>query len=159
MPGYGSGPGVIEHNLLFNSENGAGIKAAGPTAATGAAQVTIRRNTITDAAAGVIVGYGTNRVQLQHNLIGSQDKRPPTGARWVRNYDAAVIGNHVQGAGNASVGTVVWGFPRSLHSTADSSRSVRTAGTRWIHPQFDKINSCGGFHPANSAAAAAGRFS
>ncbi len=159
MPGYSSGPGVIEHNLLFNSENGAGIKAAGPTAGTGAARVTIRRNTITDAAAGVIVGYGTNRVQLQDNLIGSQDKRPPAGALWVRNYDAAVIGNHVQGTGNTSIRTVVWGYPRSLHATADSPRSVHTAGTKWISPKFDKINSCSGYHPASISAAAYGRFS
>jgi hypothetical protein len=159
MPGYSSGPGVIEHNLLFNAENGAAIKAAGPTPSTGAARVTIRRNTITRSAAGVIVGYGTNRVEIRDNLIGAQRKRPPAGARWVGNYDSAVIGNHVQGTANKAVSTVVWGFPHSLHSTDDSPRPVQGALTRWINPKFDSSGSCSGFHPGDATAARYGRFS
>ena len=159
MPGYRSGPGVIEHNLLFNAENGAAIKAAGPTSATGAARVTIRRNTIARSAAGVIVGYGSNRVEIRDNLIGQQVKRPPAGARYVANYNAAVIGNHVHGAANKSVSTGVWGFSRSLHSTGDSARPVKGALTRWLTPRFDNTRSCSGFHPSNAVAKRYGRFS
>jgi hypothetical protein len=159
MPGYRSGPGVIEHNLLFNAENGAAIKAAGPSSTTGAARVTIRRNTIARSAAGVIVGYGSNRVGIRDNLIGQQVKRPPAGARYVRNYDAAVIGNHVDGVKNTAVSTAVWGFPRSLHSTGDSARPVRGLLTRWVKPGFDSTRSCSGFHPSDPTARRYGRFS
>jgi hypothetical protein len=159
MPGYTSGPGVIERNLLFNAENGAAIKAAGPTSATGASRVTIRRNTVARTAAGVIVGYGSNRIQIRDNLIGAQVKRPPAGAKYVKNYDAAVIGNHVSGTANTSVGNGVWGFPRARHSTGDSLRPVRGARTAWVRPAFDSTSSCSGFHPTNPEAQRYGRHS
>jgi hypothetical protein len=159
MPGYDSGPGVIEHNLLFNAENGAAIKAAGPTSATGAARVTIRRNTVARTAAGVIIGYGSNRIQIRDNLIGAQVKRPPSGAQWVANYNAAVIGNHVNGTANTSVSTGVWGFPRSLHSTQDSRQPIKAVYTTWLSPRFDSTSSCSGFHPADARAQRYGRYS
>ena len=159
MPGYNSGPGVIEHNLLFNAENGAAIKAAGPTSATGAARVTIRRNTVARTAAGVIVGYGSNRIQIRDNLIGAQAKRPPSGSKWVSNYNAAVIGNHVNGTANISVSTGVWGFPQLMRSTQDSKRPIRAAYTAWLNPDFDSTSSCSGFHPADPRAQRYGRYS
>jgi hypothetical protein len=159
MPGYGSGPGVIERNLLFNAENGAAIKAAGPTPSTGAARVTIRRNTIARSAAGVIVGYGTNRIAIRDNLIGDQVKQPPIGARYVANYDAAVIGNHVHGTANRVIRTGVWGFERSLRSTDDSPRPVQGALTTWLNPGFDNTSSCAGFHPSTFIAQRYGRYS
>jgi hypothetical protein len=159
MPGYNSGPGVIEHNLIFNAANGAAIKAAGPTAATGAARVTIRRNTVARTAAGVIVGYGTHRIQIRDNLIGSQVKRPPPGAQYVRNYDAVVIGNHVHGAANSAVGTAVWGYPRLVRSAWDSTQEIKTGQTAWVHPHFDSTSSCSGFHPSDERASHYGRYS
>lgn len=159
MPGYGSGPGVIERNLLFNAENGAAIKAAGPTSATGAARVTIRRNTIARTAAGVIIGHDSNRIRLRHNLIGPQLKRPPAGSRWVSNYNAAVIGNHVTGTANASLSTGVFGFPRSLNSTRDSTRRIKMARTAWLSPDFDNTSSCSGLHPSDAQAKLYGRYS
>jgi hypothetical protein len=159
MPGYDSGPGVIEHNLLFNAENGAAIKAAGPNSSTGAARVTIRRNTIARTATGVIVGYGGNRIQIRDNLIGAQVKRPPLGSQYVQNYNAAVIGNHVNGTGNASVNTGVWDFPLSLRSTTDSTHPIKAAYTNWMDPDFDQASSCSGFHPSNPQAQSYGRYS
>ena len=159
MPGYGSGPGVIERNLMFNAENGAAIKAAGPTSATGAARVTIRRNTVVRSAAGVIVGYGSNRIRIRDNLIGAQVKHPPPGASWVANYDAAVIGNHVSGTANVAERNAVWGFPQALHQTADSTRPIRSARTTRVTPRFDSTASCSGFHPTDRKAAKHGRFS
>jgi hypothetical protein len=159
MPGYDSGPAVIEHNLLFNAENGAAIKAAGPTSATGAARVTIRRNTVVRSAAGVIVGYGSNRIEIRDNLIGAQVKHPPREAKWVANYDAAVIGNHVSGSANVVTRTAVWGFPRALHQTADSTRPIAGSRTTWLNPTFDRTSSCSGFHPTRSKAQKFGRYS
>jgi hypothetical protein len=159
MPGYSSGPGVIEHNILFNSENGAAIKAAGPSASTGASNVIIRRNTIARAAAGVIVGYGSSGVQIRDNLIGQQVKWAPAGAHYVGNYNAAVIGNHVSGTGDEAVSTAVWSYPHSLTSTADSRHPVKGAMTAWVNPSFDSTTSCSGFHPSGGAAKRFGRYS
>lgn len=132
MPGAGSGPGVIERNLIYGAPNGAAIKAAGPTPSTGAAgRVAIRRNTMVRTAAGVILGYGSHRVTISRNRIGAQLKRPPAGARWVKNYDAAVIGNHVSGRGNAMRSNAVWGYDRGLHATDDSVPITRS-GNRFV---------------------------
>jgi hypothetical protein len=158
MPGYGSGPGLIERNVMFNAENGAAVKAAGPTSATGAANVTIRRNTIARTAAGVIIGYASRRVEVRNNLIAQQVVKPPKGAQWVKNYNAAVIGNHVSGSGNKVVNTALSGFPKLINNTGDSSRPVKGALTKRITPAYRRSISCGGYQ-ITGAAADYGRFS
>ncbi|GAA3620120.1 hypothetical protein GCM10022223_41220 [Kineosporia mesophila] len=159
MPGYHSGPGVIERNVLFDTENGAAIKAAGPDAATGAADVRIRRNTITRSAAGVIIGYASRRIEVRNNLIAQQLMKPPPGAQYVKNYNAAVIGNHVTGSGNKVVSTALSGFPKLISNTGDSSRPVKGALTRRTTPKFSGRVSCSGFVPASSPATEYGRYS
>nr|WP_269809885.1 DUF1565 domain-containing protein [Kineosporia rhizophila] len=158
MPGYNSGPGVIERNIIFNSENGAAVKAAGPTAATGAADVKIRRNTIARSAAGVIVGYASRRVEVRNNLIAQQVVRAPAGAQYVKNYDAAVIGNHVSGSGNKVVSTALSGFPKLINNTRDSSAPVKGALTKRIRPAYRSTISCSGYK-ASRTVAGYGRFS
>jgi hypothetical protein len=152
MPGYDSGPGVVERNVFFDTENGAAIKAAGPDAATGAARVSIRRNTIARSAAGVIVGHASHHITMSRNLVTQQVKKPPSGAKWVSNYDAAVIGNHVTGSGNVARETAVSGFDRSVRSTKDSRRPVTGSRTAWVTPRFDSTASCSGFRPRGQAA-------
>ncbi|GAB3239696.1 DUF1565 domain-containing protein [Kineosporia babensis] len=158
MPGYNSGPGVIERNTMFNSENGAAVKAAGPSAATGAADVRIRRNTITRSAAGVIVGYASRRIEVRNNLIAQQVVRAPAGAKYVHNYNAAVIGNHVSGSGNKVVSTALSGFPRLINNTKDSRTPVKGALTRRLTPIYTAGVSCSGYK-ISGAAARYGRFS
>jgi hypothetical protein len=145
MPGYSSGPGVIERNIMFNSENGAAVKAAGPSAATGASDVKIRRNTITRSAAAVIVGYASRRIEVRNNLIAQQLMKAPRGAKYVNNYNAAVIGNHVSGSGNKVVSTALSGFPRLINNTQDSSRPVKGALTKRIRPAYSSSVSCSGY--------------
>lgn len=158
MPGYNSGPGVIERNIMFNAENGAAVKAAGPTSATGAADVKIRRNTITRSAAGVIVGYASRRIEVRNNLIAQQVVKPPAGAKYVNNYNAAVIGNHVSGSGNKVVSTALSGFPKLINNTKDSSAPVKGALTKRIKPAYSSTVSCSGYK-VSGAAARYGRFS
>lgn len=159
MPGAGSGPGVIERNVVFHTANGAAIKAAGPSASTGAAsRVTISRNTLVRNAAGVILGYRSNRVVLNRNLIGDQRIHPPKGSRWVANYDAAVIGNHVSGRGNAVRGTGVWGYHRLVHATGDSRSPSRNANRR-VNPKFSGGIGCDGLRPTAAVARGFGHHS
>ncbi len=107
----------------------------------------------------MIVGYGSHQIQIRDNLIGQQVKRPPAGAKYVKNYNAALISNHVHGNANTSVSTGVWGFPRALNSTQDSTRPIRAAHTTWVDPDFDNTSSCSGFHPADRQAQRYGRYS
>jgi hypothetical protein len=152
MPGYTSGPGMVERNIFFNAENGAHIKAAGNTSATGAARVTIRYNTMASGAAGVIIGYGTHHTTLWRNLVGRQ-------VGGSTSYNAAYLGNHVSGRDNVSRHLAVWGYPRSIRSTKDSLRPIRGYDTVWVNPGFDAISRCSGFHPTNATAKAYGRYS
>jgi hypothetical protein len=151
MPGYRSGPGMIERNIFFNAPNGAHIKAAGNTSATGAANVTIRYNTMASGAAGVIVGYGTHHLTLWKNLIGRQ-------VGGSASYNAAVLGNHVSGTSNVAAHTAVWGYPKSVRSTWDSPRPVASRDTVWLNPAMDSISRCTGFHPTVGTAKAYGRY-
>ena len=151
MPGYTSGPGMIERNILFNASNGANIKAAGGTSVTGAARVTIRYNTMSTAAAGVIIGYGTHRVTMSRNLIG-----PQVGGS--ESYNAAILGNHVSGVENVAVNTGVFGYQRSVRSTKDSTRPIASVATAWVNPRFDNVTSCAGFHPTDGVSKAYGRY-
>jgi hypothetical protein len=150
-PGYTSGPGVIERNILFNAHNGANIKAAGPTSATGSAYLTIRYNTMVRAAAGVVLGYGTHHTKLQRNLVG---------ARWggTSTYIAAYIANHLTGWTNSSSDLAVWGYSKSIKSVNSTTRPITAARTVWVHPVFDTTATCAGFHTSDAGSAAYGRY-
>lgn len=151
MPGYRSGPGMIERNIFFNAENGAHIKAAGNTSATGAANVTIRYNTMVSGAAAVIVGYGTHHTTMWKNLVGRQ-------VGGSASYNAAIMGNHVSGWRNIAAHSAVWGYPRSVRSTWDSRHPITSTGTVWLNPAFDSVSRCSAFHPTNPSAKAFGRY-
>lgn len=151
QPGYDTGPGTIDRNILFNAPNGANIKAAGGNPrVTGAADVSIRHNTISRAGAGVIVGYASHDVAIQGNLFG-----PQIGGGGL--YTAAVIGNTATGTGNHATGNAVFGYPQAVWSTADSTRPIREFQTKRVNTQFDEI-SCAGFRPTDAQAAQYGRY-
>jgi hypothetical protein len=151
QPGYDTGPGVIERNILFNASNGANIKAAGgDPSKTGAADVTIRYNTMANAGAGVIVGYGSHHMEMYRNLIG-----PRQGGGTL--YTAAILGNTVSGSGNIATQNAVTGYEETVWSTADSTRPVVGSGSIRLDPKFNSM-SCSGFKPGNTAALPYGRY-
>ncbi|MFI7586907.1 hypothetical protein ACIB24_07510 [Spongisporangium articulatum] len=158
MPGAGSGPGLITRNLIYGIPNGAAVKAAGPNATDGAAsRVTITRNTMARVAAGVILGHGTHHVTVSRNLVGSQVVAQRD-ARWARNYDAAVVGNHVSGVGNAVRSNALWSFERALHAT-DDSRAIARSGNVRVAPRLTGGYSCDGLRATGATARNYGRWS
>ncbi len=158
MPGYSAGRGVISRNIFYNTRNGAAIKAAGGTSATGASNVSIENNTVVRSAAGVIIGFGSNRVSVQRNLIGAQLKVPPAGAQWVANYRAAVVGNHLTGAGNSMRGNAFWRYPSALWTSKDSTRDIAHSSITRAEPAFNSTSSCSGFRPKNRIGRSFGRY-
>ncbi|MFP3881770.1 MAG: hypothetical protein ACLFWH_05575 [Actinomycetota bacterium] len=151
QPGYDSGPGVIERNILFNAPNGANIKAAGGDPATGAANVLISHNTMSTAGAGVIVGYDSHGISMTGNLIG-----PPEGGGDL--YIAAIIGNTLTGDDNVAKNNAVRSYEKTVWSTDDSTRPVAESESIRVRPDFDNTSDCDGFHPGDEAASAYGRY-
>ena len=150
-PGYGSGPGIIERNILFNARNGSQIKAVGPISTLGAAYLTIRYNTMVRGSAGVSIGYGSHHIKLQRNLVGVQWGGTST-------YIAAYIANHLTGSYNNSYDLAVWGYKKSINSVNSTVRPITSARTVWVHPVFDTTLSCSGFHTSDAGSAAYGRY-
>jgi hypothetical protein len=150
-PGYTSGPGVIERNILFNAHNGANIKAAGPSSSLGTAYLTIRYNTMARAAAAVVVGYGSHNTTLKRNLVG---------IRWggTSTYIAAYIGNHLTGYTNKSYDLAYWGYTKSINSVTSTTHPITGTRTVVVRPIFDNTTSCSGFHPSDTTTSAYGRY-
>ncbi len=151
MPGLDAGAGVIERNLLFDAPNGSNIKVGANAYDNGAANLTIRYNTMAGAAAGVIIGYGARKNIVWRNLFATQ-----VGGNY--SYNAAVMGNHVSGSGNAAVHTAFGSFQAPVRSTQDSRRPIRSLLSTRVDPRFDKVNACAGFRPRNPVAAQYGRY-
>lgn len=81
---YSTG-GLIERNLIAGAPRGANIKAAGSTPATASGSprnVTIRYNTMLNAASGLTIGLAAERVESMNNIIAL-----PVGSG---KYDGAV---------------------------------------------------------------------
>lgn len=143
-PGYRSGPGLIERNILFTAANGNAIKAAGPNSSTGAADVTIRWNSMANVGQGVNVAYGSHHNLIKRNLIGPR--------RGGRSSYPAIRGYQLSGPGNVASDNAVFKFDRIIMNSG-SSRPVRDGGgNRFVTPNMDSVGSCSGFHPANTVA-------
>jgi hypothetical protein len=152
MPGYDSGPGVIERNIFFNAPNGANIKAAGnDPSKTGAADVQIRFNSMATAGAGVLVAYGSHGITMTGNLIG-----PQKGGGQL--HVAGIIGNKVSGAGNVARNNAFTGYEKTVWSTKDSIRPIAAFESARVQPDFDSITGCSGFHPSDETASTYGRY-
>ena len=152
MPGYKSGPGIIERTILWGAHNGANIKAAGGNSSSGAAYVTIRYDTMLKAGAGVIVGYDSHHISMYRNLIGQQ---------WggSASYNGAMFGNHVTGIGDVASYTGEWWYPKAISNTSDSTTGIKNGGhIVYTKPVWDNITSCSGFHPQDTTSKAYGRY-
>lgn len=147
MPGYGSGPGLIERNILFDAPNGNNIKAAGPSSSTGAARVIIRYNTMARAGQGAVVAFRSREVRFHRNLIvqrvGGSSSYPG-----LRGFS---LGNTT----NVARFNAVWGYRDPVASTG--GKAIRQYGNSLVRPYFDSF-SCDGFHPGSEAARAFGRY-
>ena len=139
--GTTAGPGLIEHNLLFNAVNGEGVKLGGsaPTSG-GAANVTVRYNTVFNTAQNVLVAWASHDNALYGNLL---DK--------VRAGYGNVRGYQLTGSGNKATNNVGADARIFLLNDAGYNGVADGGGNQMINPGFDSVNSCQGFHAANVA--------
>jgi hypothetical protein len=126
--------GTVSHNILFNAENGRGIKL-GPGGDTGGAvNVEVSFNTIYNSSQNVSLSRDTTRVKIERNIL-------------VKARQANVTAFKLRGRGNVVRQNIGDGAPRFLDKTTspgallDGGGNLRSGG-----PKFDSIG-CGGFRP------------
>ena len=151
--GLNAGSGIIERNVMFNATNGMNIKLGGPSSTSGgAAQVTVRYNTLYNAAQNVLVNWASHSNELSHNIVGRL-----SGTNTVYGN---VRGYELVGQGNTAFDNIGFAANRFSYNDAASVPGVQDGGGNLfpLDPLFDAVTSCAGFHPANPLAAPFGHL-
>ncbi len=127
--------GVISHNILFNAENGRGIKL-GPGGETGGAiNVMVRFNTIYNSSQNVSLSRDTSRVTIERNIL-------------VRARESNITAFRLRGSGNVVRENIGHEAPSFLDRSGTPGSLVDRGGNlRSRGPGFDSIG-CSGFRPA-----------
>jgi hypothetical protein len=125
--------GVISHNILFNAENGRGIKLGPGGTDGGAVNVTVRFNTIYNSSQNVSLSRETTGVVLERNILVKARESNITAFRLYGSHNVAR-----ENIGDAAPMFLVRsGTPGSL---VDGGGNLRSRD-----PRFDSIG-CAGFH-------------
>ena len=147
--GTNPGTGVIERNLLFNARNGEGVKLGGPAPTLGgAANVTVRNNTIHNVAQGVLVGWQAHNIAISRNIIDI------AGGNYANIRGYQLDGSNVTAANN------IGAHARAFLQNDPGYDAIRDAGgNRFpVDPRFHSVSGCDGFRPLNPVASAYGRY-
>ncbi len=150
--GLSAGPGLIERNLLFNATNGMNIKLGGPDpVGGGAANVTVRYNTLYNASQNLLVSWSSKRNKIYRNILGRLSG--------TNSVYGNIRGYQLTGSDNVASENVGFAANRLLYN--DSTRPGVINGGRNVfplNPQFDSVSSCRGFRPTNAPAKLYGRW-
>lgn len=151
--GMSAGPGLIERNIMFNAVNGTNIKLGGPSSSSGgAANVTVRYNTLYNARQNVMVSWASSSNSIYRNIIGklaSDNLAYGT----IRGYE-------LFGRGNTAAANVAFAANRVIYNDDLSDPGVGDPGSNRfpLDPMFDSTAGCGGFHPGRAEAKGYGRW-
>jgi hypothetical protein len=148
--GIDYGPGLIEKNLIFNAYNGDNIKIGGPTApARGTGYVTVRYNSLYNAAQNVVVPWKSHHNVIDHNILGYA---------WGKSWYPNVRGFELTGTGN--VASRNFGYKAAMLLRNDGTTAIKDGGGNKFgtDPKFNNVSSCSGFLPQNTAAQGYGRY-
>jgi lipopolysaccharide exporter len=127
--------GVISRNILFNAENGRGIKLGPGGDAGGAVNVGVRFNTIYNSSQNVSLSRDTSRVSIERNIL-------------VKARESNITGYMLRGTGNVARHNIADASPKFLDS--DGAPGSLVDGGDNFHPRdprFDSIG-CTGFRSA-----------
>lgn len=146
--------GTIERNLVFNHNNGAGIKLGdgGAANAPGPWGVKVQYNTIGNGGRQILLHGNVGNNLLAGNLLAVSKTKFNNDPR-----TTAIYVHDVTGTGNVFVHN--YGFASSMISY-DLKGKLRNAGDNGIRPDAGARNvySCGGWQTTNPKAAAYGRY-
>jgi hypothetical protein len=152
--GTSNAAGMIDHNLIFNAVNGAGIKLGdgGATNAPGPWGVQVKFNTIGNSGRQLLLHGNIGNNVIAGNLLAVAKTKfnasPKTTAIYVHD---------VTGTGNSYVHN--YAYAASMISY-DLQGKLRNAGDNGIRPDAGARNvySCSGWQTTNAKAAAYGRY-
>jgi PST family polysaccharide transporter len=126
--------GVISRNILFNAENGRGIKLGPGGTIGGAVNVDVRFNTVYNSSQNVSLSRDTSRVSVERNIL-------------VKARESNITAFRLRGSGNVARQNVGYAAPVFLARTGIPGSLVDGGGNlRSRHLRFDSIG-CSGFHP------------
>jgi hypothetical protein len=125
--------GVIAHNILFNAENGRGIKLGPGGTSGGAVNVDVRFNTIYNSSQNVSLSRETSGVRIERNIL-------------VKARESNITGFDLRGKGNVARQNIGAAAPAFLARTGTPGSLLDGGGNlRADHVRFDSIG-CSGFH-------------
>jgi PST family polysaccharide transporter len=126
--------GVIARNVLFNAENGRGIKLGPGGTDGGAVNVTVRFNTIYNSSQNVSLSRDTTGIVLERNIL-------------VKARESNITAFKLHGGDNIARENVGDEAPLFLTRSGRPGSLLDGGGNmRSTHLQFDSIG-CTGFHP------------
>ncbi len=127
--------GVIAHNILFDAENGRGIKLGPGDTSGGARNVDVVLNTIYNSSQNVSLSRDTSRVRVERNIL-------------VKARESNITGFKLRGSDNVARQNIGDAAPVFLSRTGTPGSLLDGGGNlRPGHLGFDSI-SCRGFHPS-----------
>lgn len=148
--GASAGPGLIERNLFYNAPNGQNIKLgfgrSDPQPGDGAANVTIRYNTLYGSLKNLSLADDTAGVTIEGNIIMGSEEGYAVRAYRLSGSDNVVRDNLIVGMGELQYGDDGYG------TVTDGGGNVFSDEL-----SFDEIG-CGGFRPTDPEAQRYGRY-
>lgn len=142
--GEGAGPGLIEGNVVFGAPNGQNIKLGERDGTDAADNVTVRFNTLVDAAQNISVVGPSDDNLIERNILAEVSHGEP----WYPN----VRGIHLHGDDNVARDNAWSGAAQAVHSRTGNTTSVIDGGNVEVAPGFES-RGCDGFLPLDPAAA------
>jgi hypothetical protein len=150
-----AGPGLIEHNLVFNAPHGSNIKIAGPDQGSqfGSANVTVRYNTLFSGVQPLLIGDGSTNILVERNIIAT-GTRPNTTTYLIRLYKLTGRNNVVRNNLGFDAGKWCLDYDGGDYTCA----RIDGGGNLFpINPEFESLGA-GGFQPQTSQAQNYGRY-
>jgi PST family polysaccharide transporter len=125
--------GVISHNILYNAENGRGIKLGPGGTAGGAVNVQVRFNTIYNSSQNVSLSRDTTGIVLRRNIL-------------VKARESNITAYRLSGPNNVARQNIGDAAPAFLVRSGTPGSLIDGGGNlRSRAPRFDSIG-CSGFH-------------
>jgi hypothetical protein len=149
--GASAGAGLIERNILFNAPNGQNVKLgygrSSPQPGDGAANVTVRYNTMYSSLKNIMVADDSHHNIIEHNIIKASKE----------GY--AIRAYRLKGTGNVFRNNVFHEFNYLQYGDSGYALVTDGGGNLFpLDPQFDGTSSCSAFKPQNPNALSYGRY-
>lgn len=147
--GLTAGPGLIRRNLIFNATNGENIKIGSPGVTTsGSANVTVRYNTMHNAAQNMLLGNMTHDIEIYRNILSQAKSGYPN----IRGYQ-------LTGLDNWAHDNFGWAAKSHIRNDPGYVGVSDGGGNQFpVDPQFGSTADCDRFHTLNPSAAEYGRY-